>query len=118
MGMQITPLSLLHSDYMKVKKLTDMKAFFSRSGVQWPELEWINTDSLLSTNELPAVPIDEPALHFTPSKLCFLQYTSGSTSLPKVCVISNSKSIPSINPINHYHYHVHNHNHNHGGVIG
>ena len=71
---------------MKVKKLTDMKAFFTRSGVQWPELEWVNTDELLSVKGLPEVPADEPSLHFPPSKLCFLQYTSGSTSLPKVCL--------------------------------
>ena len=74
------------SDYMKVKKLTDMKAFFSRSGVQWPDLEWVNTDELLSVKDLPEVPADEPSLHFSSSKLCFLQYTSGSTSLPKVCL--------------------------------
>ena len=71
---------------MKVKKLTDMKAFFSRSGVEWPDLEWVNTDGLISVKDLPEVPADEPSLHFPPSKLCFLQYTSGSTSLPKVCL--------------------------------
>ena len=32
-------------------------------------------------------PLDEFALHFTPDQLCFLQYTSGSTSSPKGVMI-------------------------------
>ena len=84
---------LIFSEYMKIKKLTDMKAFFSRSGVEWPDLEWVNTDGLLSVKDLPEVPADEPSLHFSPSKLCFLQYTSGSTSLPKVCLSFTSFSL-------------------------
>lgn len=36
--------------------LLNMKSFFSRNGVQWPELQWINTDSLITPSDLPAVP--------------------------------------------------------------
>lgn len=43
-------------DYQKVKRLTDMKAFFSRTGVEWPEMEWVNTDSIIRDKNLPEVP--------------------------------------------------------------
>lgn len=36
--------------------LLNMKSFFSRNGVQWPELQWINTDSLIIPSDLPLVP--------------------------------------------------------------
>lgn len=45
-----------YSEYMKVKKLTNMKSFFTRSGVEWPDMKWINTDSILQEKNLPAVP--------------------------------------------------------------
>lgn len=96
---------------MKMKKLTSMKNFFSMNGVHWPDLEWINTDSILQKTTLPEVPegcnflfsllIDEPALHFKPDQLCFLQYTSGSTSLPKGVMISWSSLTTNIQTIIH-----------------
>lgn len=77
--------------------MTDMKSFFTRTGVEWPDLEWINTDSIVHDKNLPEVPdgnpspflspVDEFALHFTGDQLCFLQYTSGSTSAPKGVMI-------------------------------
>lgn len=83
-------VALCNGEYMKIKRLTDMKEFFTKSGVKWPELEWINVDSILHDSTLPEVPADEPALHFTGDRLCFLQYTSGSTSLPKGVMITLS----------------------------
>ena len=44
------------SEYMKIKRLTDMKEFFTKSGVKWPELEWINVDGILHDSTLPEVP--------------------------------------------------------------
>lgn len=38
----------------------------------------------------PNHPLDEPALSFPASSLCFLQYTSGSTSFPKGVMIAIS----------------------------
>jgi singapore isolate B (sub-type 7) whole genome shotgun sequence assembly, scaffold_1 len=50
--------SLHHSprSYIHAKMLLNMKSFFSRNGVQWPELQWINTDSLIIPSDLPLVP--------------------------------------------------------------
>ena len=100
---------LCDRDFMKMKKLTSMKNFFSLNGVHWPDLEWINTDSILHSTPLAEVPegrllftpsyIDEPALHFQPNQLCFLQYTSGSTSLPKGVMISWSSLTTNIQTI-------------------
>lgn len=42
--------------YIHAKMLLNMKSFFSRSGVHWPELQWISTDSLITPNDLPTVP--------------------------------------------------------------
>lgn len=44
------------SSYLHMKKLTDLKSFFSRSGVNWPDLEWINTDSITVIKDLTEVP--------------------------------------------------------------
>ena len=90
--------------------MTNMKNLFTGSSLQWPDLQWINTDSLIKSKVSMDVPsgklifrilsqfqfqfqfhihqIDEPALHFSGEKLCFLQYTSGSTSQPKGVMIT------------------------------
>ena len=41
---------------MNVKKMTNMKNLFSRSSLQWPDLEWINTDSLIKDKTQITVP--------------------------------------------------------------
>ena len=62
-----------------------MANVFQLAGNQWPEMKWYETDQYIA--KVPAhltVPEDEPGLHIPSSHLCFLQYTSGSTSFPKV----------------------------------
>ena len=49
-------LNSFSRDFIKMKKLTSMKNFFSMNGVHWPDLEWINTDSILQKTTLPEVP--------------------------------------------------------------
>lgn len=46
--------------------MLNMKAFFSRNGVQWPELQWINTDPLITSNGLPTVPEGSDFSPFSP----------------------------------------------------
>jgi len=36
-----------------------MKSFFSRSGANWPEMQWINTDSITALKDFPEVPEGE-----------------------------------------------------------
>ena len=62
-----------------------MSSVFRLAGSEWPSIEWHETDRYIS--RIPSnvvVPEDEIALHTSPEQLCFLQYTSGSTSFPKV----------------------------------
>ena len=62
-----------------------MSNVFRLEGGEWPSIKWHETDRYMS--RIPpnvVVPEDEIALHTSPDQLCFLQYTSGSTSFPKV----------------------------------
>ena len=74
---------------------------FSRVTSEWPSVTWRCTDSYVSNLSPCAIPegfligaliipLDEPALSFPASSLCFLQYTSGSTSFPKGVMIAIS----------------------------
>ena len=68
-----------------MKKLSDMTKVFQLAESQWPEMKWYETDRYIA--KVPVhltVPEDEPGLHIPSDQLCFLQYTSGSTSFPKV----------------------------------
>ena len=89
------------SEYLRVKQLADIKNVFSRVTSEWPSVTWRCTDSYVSNLSPCAIPegfligaliipLDEPALSFPASSLCFLQYTSGSTSFPKGVMIAIS----------------------------
>ena len=41
---------------MKIKTMTNMKNLFTGSSLQWPDLQWINTDSLIKSKTLSEVP--------------------------------------------------------------
>ena len=62
-----------------------MANVFQLAGSEWPEMKWYETDQYIAKVPLHlTVPEDEPGLHIPSDQLCFLQYTSGSTSFPKV----------------------------------
>lgn len=73
------------SEYMKIKRVTDMKALFTASGVQWPDLEWINLSSILETSSLPDVPSGFPLI-----LLLITQTSRLSTSPATISASSNT----------------------------
>ena len=68
---------------MKIKRVTDMKALFSASGVQWPELEWINLSPVLESSSFPEVPSGAFLFYYyltQTSRLCTSQATISASS--------------------------------------
>ncbi|KAK8809745.1 hypothetical protein WA158_000688 [Blastocystis sp. Blastoise] len=82
-------VALTSSLYYSAKKLSSLKNMFSlQSSSKWPDMKWIVTDNYMKTSLSVTIPEDESFDHFSGDKLAFLQYTSGSTSLPKGVMIS------------------------------
>lgn len=90
--------SIYCSEYMHVKRIADAKSLFTSMSSEWPSMAWYVTDPYVADLSPCSIPDgravsdelrgDEAALHFSPSSLCFLQYTSGSTSFPKGVMIT------------------------------
>jgi acyl-CoA synthetase (AMP-forming)/AMP-acid ligase II len=83
--------ALTNQEYNHVQKMSSIQDTFKRkvskaaaTTASWPDaLTWMVTDS--KKNKAPSVSL--PTSHPDPSNICFLQYTSGSTSEPKgVCI--------------------------------
>ena len=72
------------SEYMKIKRVTDMKALFTASGVEWPDLEWINLSSILETSSLPDVPSGFPLI------LLLITQTSRLSTSPAIISASSN----------------------------
>lgn len=79
---------LCNNEYMHVKRIADAKSLFTSMSSEWPSMAWYVTDPYVADLSPCSIPDDEAALHFSPSSLCFLQYTSGSTSFPKGVMIT------------------------------
>ena len=68
------------TDYkmMNMKRLGSVKTFFTRNQPQWPDLPWIETESMSACGD---VSFDVPVT--VADDTAFIQYTSGSTGKPK-----------------------------------
>ncbi len=75
---------LTTSSYDRTRTAGAVTSFFSKDAPRWPDLPWHRTDRLRDPRVAPVWHLpagdDEPA---------FLQYTSGSTAVPKGVIISH-----------------------------
>ncbi|GMI40709.1 hypothetical protein TeGR_g11840 [Tetraparma gracilis] len=84
--------------YGHVKKVSDLAAMFS-SASRWPALTWVVTDS----SEAKDRAFLKEAPGYSPNEdqpeACFLQYTSGSTSMPKGVTITQASLAANLSSI-------------------
>ena len=79
---------LSNTEYMRAKDLAAVKKFFVRKGDSWPDLPWHATDKVPKARHRPrSLPVPKP------EDLAFLQYTSGSTSMPKGVMITHANLV-------------------------
>lgn len=90
-------VALTDSQYMMVIRSVAVKNVFSRVGlanaVTWPSLRNVQTDKVRKSYAHTDLLI-EP--HNTSQDLCFLQYTSGSTSAPKGVMVTHGNIIAQV----------------------
>jgi acyl-CoA synthetase (AMP-forming)/AMP-acid ligase II len=76
-------IALTNTSYDHATKLAAIKNLVENNQVRWPTVNWITTDSMISTSqEIELLPFEE-------DRVAFLQYTSGSTSNPKGVIVSH-----------------------------
>ena len=78
-------VALTNNMYSFAKKVSGIKAIFSKDKKKWPDVEWILTDNVKSDNATT-----KPNFNIERTDLAFLQYTSGSTSEPKGVMITHN----------------------------
>ncbi|WP_372368614.1 condensation domain-containing protein [Candidatus Uabimicrobium sp. HlEnr_7] len=81
-----TEVALTTSMYKWVKRLHSLKGLFSKKKSSWQNLKWHVTDKISNNGD--------PIIYQPNSEdIAFLQYTSGSTSIPKGVMISHKNII-------------------------
>lgn len=77
-------VALTNSSYNYVSKLSTIQSLFSK--IEWPTLQWIVTDSTITNAETNF----ESQPQNNEANIAFLQFTSGSSSLPKGVIITRA----------------------------